>query len=103
MSTQTLSSPSALKREESRLTLRPLGVGLSLLFFGVPAAIIFIAFHVLLPWVQSLGYDELTSFLVSLGLPLACLFFAALIAYKLEGRPMTWEAFAGRMRLPRLR
>lgn len=74
-----------------------------MLFFGAPATVMFASFHVLHPWLQSLGHDELTSFLVSLGLLMAFLFFAALLAYKLEGYPMTWGAFAGRMRLPRLR
>jgi membrane protease YdiL (CAAX protease family) len=70
----------------------------------VPALITFIAFHALRPWLESLGYDELTSFLAALCLPLALLFFAALFAYhKIEGRPLTWQAFAERMRLPRLR
>jgi membrane protease YdiL (CAAX protease family) len=83
--------------------LKPGGVADSLIFFGLPAAILFISFHAFRPWLESLGYDSLTSFLAALGLPLALLFFAALVAYKMEGHPMTWQSFAERMRLPRLR
>ena len=102
MPSQTISSPSISRQVESPVPLRPLGVGFSLIFFGIPAVIAFIAFHVLLPWIHSLNYDELTSYLAALGVPMVILFLAVLIAYKLEGHPITRQAFAKRMRLPRL-
>jgi membrane protease YdiL (CAAX protease family) len=85
-------------------TLRTLGLGGSLLMFGAPALVTFAAFHALIPWLEARGYDELTSFLAGLCVPLALLFAAALVTYqKVEGRPLTWQAFAERMRYPRLR
>jgi membrane protease YdiL (CAAX protease family) len=103
MLTQTKSS-SSIGREEYQTTIRPLGLAGSLILFGLPAAITFISFYGLRPRLESLGWDPLTSFLVSLGIPLALMFFAALIAYhKVEARPLTWQAFAERMRYPRLR
>jgi membrane protease YdiL (CAAX protease family) len=104
MSTPTTSSSVWIKQEEHQTTLQPLGISGSLVLFGVPATITFVAFHVLRPWLESLGYDELISFLASLCLPLALLFFATLFAYqKFESRPLTWQDFAERMRLPHLR
>ncbi len=83
---------------------RPMGWRSSLLHFGIPAAATFAAFHVFRPWLEQLGYDPLTSYLGALCVPLALLFAAALIGYhKVEGRPLTRQAFAERMRYPRLR
>lgn len=104
MHTRAASSSAWIDRGKYGTTLRPLGITGSLALFGVPAAITFVAFHALRPWIESLGYDELTSFLAALCAPLALLFFAALFAYhRIEGHPLTWQAFAQRMRLPRLR
>jgi membrane protease YdiL (CAAX protease family) len=104
MSTQSASSLAGIRQQERQTTLPPLGITGSLVLFGLPAAVTFLAFHALRPWLGSRGYDELTSFLTALCLPLALLFFAALFAFhKIEGRPLTWQAFAERMRLPRLR
>jgi membrane protease YdiL (CAAX protease family) len=104
MSTQTTSSSTWMKQETYRTTLQPLGVAGSLVLFGMPTIVTFAAFHALRPWLESLGYDELTSFLAALCLPLSLLFFAALFGYhKIEGRPLIWPAFSERMRLPRLR
>jgi membrane protease YdiL (CAAX protease family) len=104
MLTDTTSSSSLVERGKQQTSLQPLGIAGSLILFGLPAAITFVAFHGLRPWLEQLGYDELTSFLAALGMPLALLFFAALVAYrKVEGRPLNWQAFAERMRLPRLR
>jgi membrane protease YdiL (CAAX protease family) len=104
LSTQTTSSAQWIQGEERRIPLNPLGGAGSLVLFGLPAAITFAAFYALRPWIESLGYDPLTSFLAALCMPLALLFLAALIAYhKIEGRPLNRRAFAERMRLPRLR
>jgi len=93
-----------MEQQERHEALRPLGGAASLALFGLPAAITFVAFHAFRPWLESLGYDPFTSFLAALGVPLALLFAAALVAYhKIEGHPLTWQAFAERMRLPRLR
>ena len=83
---------------------RPMGWISSLLHFGIPAAATFAAFHAFRPWLEQRGYDPLTSYLGALCVPLALLFAAALIGYhNVEGRPLTWQAFAERMRYPRLR
>ena len=104
MSAETTFSTQLISTDLSKVSLRPLGAAASAALFGLPAAITFAAFHVLLPWIESLGFDELTSFLAALCVPLALLFAAALITYhKIEGRPLTRQAFSERMRYPRLR
>lgn len=102
MSTLSTSSQ-VVEKVEHKMQFQPLKAAASLLLFGVPATITFVAFHFLRPWIESWGYDELTSFLASLIIPLSLLFLAALAAYHMEGHSWTWHAFAERMRLPRLR
>lgn len=104
MTTELTYSERSSEQKKRQMELQPLGGAGSLVLFGLPAATLFIAFHVFRPWLESLGYDALTSYLASLCVPLAVLFSAALIAYhKIEGRPLNWPDFAERMRLPRLR
>lgn len=104
MSTELNYPEQSIEKNKPQMDLQPLGGIGSLVLFGLPAAILFVAFHVFRPWLESRGYDPLTSFLASLCVPLALLFAAALITYhNIEGRPLTWQAFAERMRLPRLR
>ena len=104
MSTEMTLKDRSLNSDASQPALRPLGGAASLALFGVPAAVTCLAFYGLQPALTSLGFDALTSFYLALGAPLALLFFAALFTYrKIEGRPLTWPAFAERMRLPPLR
>jgi membrane protease YdiL (CAAX protease family) len=104
MSANTTLSTPLIQPDERQTALRPLGVAVSLGLFGLPAAIILVAFYAFRPWLASHGYDPLTSFLAALCVPLALLFSAAIVTYhKIEGRPLTWEKFTERMRLPGLR
>lgn len=94
----------SLPKPEAVGTLKPMGWKLSLLFFGIPALTVVAAYHVFRPWLESLGYSELVSYLAALCVPLALLFAAALIAYhRFDNWPLTRAAFAVRMRYPRLR
>jgi len=75
----------------------------SLLLFGIPALAFFVSFHAFRPWLETQGYNPLISYLASLCLPMALMFAAALVAYhRVEGCPLTREAFARRMRYPKL-
>ncbi|HSK88175.1 MAG TPA: CPBP family intramembrane glutamic endopeptidase [Anaerolineales bacterium] len=104
MSVELTCSTEKLAKKEHSTALQPLGALSSLVLFGLPAVLLFAAFHAFRPWLESLGHDPLTSYLASLCVPLALLFSAALIAYhKVEGRLLTWQAFSERMRLPHLR
>lgn len=101
--TSTIDQPRA---EQAAATdrLQPLPLWLSGVLFAVPAAVLFFAFHAFRPWLERLGYSPLQSYLASLTVPTALLFAAALITYnRIEGRPLTWQAFGARMRFPALR
>lgn len=92
-----------LPKCEATETLKPMGWKLSLLFFGIPTLTLVAAFYGFRPWLENHGYSELVSYLAALCVPLALMFAAALIAYHhFEGWSLTREAFAARMRYPRL-
>ncbi len=94
----------SLPKAETIVAIRPLGWKLSLLFFGIPALALVAAFYAFRPWLERQGYSGLASYLAALTVPLALMFAAALSAYhRFEGWPLTREAFATRMRYPRLR
>jgi membrane protease YdiL (CAAX protease family) len=93
-----------LPKRETTGALRPMGWKLSLLFFGIPALALVAAYYGFRPWLESVGYSELVSYMSALCVPLALMFSAALIAYhRFDGWPLTRAVFAARMRYPRLR
>lgn len=81
--------------------LRPIGLLASLLYFGIPCAVFSASILGLLPWMIRRGFGGFTVFNVTFGGPLVLMLIAALVAYRLEGRPWTWPAFRDRMRLTR--
>ena len=101
--TQTL--PAELPTETSAPSaLKPANWKTSLLLFYIPAAVVVLSYYVLLPWFESLGLSQITSYMTALCIPMALMFASALVAYhKVEGNPLTWKAFSERMRFPKLR
>jgi membrane protease YdiL (CAAX protease family) len=89
----TAAGPSAVP------ALRPMGLPLALLFFGIPSAVFSISLLVVLPWLLSRGVSRFATFNIAFGTPLALLLLASAIAFRLEGRPWRWTAFRDRMRL----
>ncbi|MEO7962896.1 MAG: CPBP family intramembrane glutamic endopeptidase [Gemmatimonadaceae bacterium] len=79
--------------------LAPIGIGASLLYFGIPAAIFSASILGLLPWMIRHGSSQLLTFYVTFGGPLGLMLLAAFVFYRLEGRPWTWAAFRDRVRL----
>jgi membrane protease YdiL (CAAX protease family) len=79
--------------------LKPLGFLPSLLYFFLPAILMVICFYGLMPVLKKAGLSELYAYLISMSLPLLLLGIAALIAFRVEGHPMTWEALKVRFRL----
>jgi membrane protease YdiL (CAAX protease family) len=103
MSAQTLSTQPADLAQPRRPDLRPMPFRLSLLLFFAPALGSVWAFYAFRPWLEHQGYDQLTSLLAAMTIPLALLFAAALIAYHhLDGFPLEAQTFRQRMRFPRL-
>jgi membrane protease YdiL (CAAX protease family) len=83
--------------------IKPLSFFHSVLLFAVPAAVMFLSYHYLMPLFTRIGLTPLESFLTAHILPMALMFGAAIVGYaKVEGNPMTMSAFRERFRLPRL-
>lgn len=87
------------ERAEPGPELRPMGVGLSILYFGIPSIVFTASILGLLPWMLRRGASPFLTFNVTYGIPLALMLAAAVIAYRLEGRPWSWQPFRQRMRL----
>jgi membrane protease YdiL (CAAX protease family) len=90
---------SATPMAEPAPTLKPMGLGLSLLYFGIPCGLFSLSILGLLPWMIRAGYSQIVTFFVTFGLPLFLMLIAAFVAHRLEGRPLTWPAIRDRMRL----
>jgi membrane protease YdiL (CAAX protease family) len=90
------------KTQESHAIVQPMSLGISLLFFGVPALVLFVGFHVIMPALIKDGFTPFNAYFVGLGIPLALLVIASLVAYRKEGNVMEWDAFTKRFRLHRL-
>ncbi len=69
--------------------LKPIGLGASVLYFGIPAAVFSASILGLLPWLIRRGHSPFLVFNLTFGGPLALMLLAALVAYRLEGRPWT--------------
>jgi membrane protease YdiL (CAAX protease family) len=79
-----------------------MGLGRSLLFFGLPTLAAFLCFYLLMPALIHAGVLPFYSHSIALIIPLAGLLVAALVAYRLEGRPWTWPAMRARFRWRRM-
>ncbi len=99
MNNSRLSSEEAQKPNP---TMKPMSLGISLLFFGIPALVVFFGFHVVMPALIRNGLAPFYAFFFALGIPLVFMFAASLVAFRLEGNPMTWVALKNRFRLYRL-
>lgn len=84
------------------MKIKPMGLGSSLLYFGIPSAIFsFFIYHIMQELHRN-GVHDLVNFAVSMVSPLALMLLAALIAYRTEGHDLKWPAFAARFRLKRM-
>lgn len=78
---------------------QPLNFWSSLPFFAVPALGVVLSVYGLLPALRARDFSEYTSYCWALLVPLILMLAAALVAYRLEGRPFTWQALRERFRL----
>lgn len=79
--------------------IKPMGLGVSLLYFGIPSAFISFSIYVLMQYFHASGMNDFVNFYLTMALPLALMLVAALVAYRSEGGSMTWKALTGRFRL----
>ncbi|MBN2392563.1 MAG: CPBP family intramembrane metalloprotease [Anaerolineae bacterium] len=83
-------------------TIHPLGLGLSLLYFGLPALCMVSGFYVLMPYLTRQGMTPYMAYLIGTVLPLALMLVMALVAFRLEGHPLTWRALMERFNYRRM-
>jgi membrane protease YdiL (CAAX protease family) len=88
--------------QQSFGTIKPMSFGVSLLYFCVPALVLFFGFHVVMPALINCGFTHFYAYFVGLGIPLAFMLIASLVAYRKEGNIMEWGTFKKRFRLHRL-
>jgi len=86
----------------SQGTIRPMGFGLSLLCFGVPTLMVVVSFYVVTPALAEIGMMPYYAQLIPVCVVLAALLVASIVAYRLEGRPLTWAGLQERFRLHRI-
>ena len=86
----------------NQLTLRPMPLWESILFFGIPAIITILCVYGLSPYLVKHGFSAYISYVIVLDIPLFMMFVASLVAYRMEGNPMNWTALRDRFRLKRL-
>lgn len=86
----------------SENSLKPMGMGASLLFFGIPSVVITFSVYFFMQNFHNSGMNDVVNFYLTLVLPLSLLLAAAIVAYILEGRAFTWNALAERFRLRRM-
>ena len=90
------------KHPSASPTVLPLGWGLSLLHFGLPALLMIGGFYVLMPYLTRQGMTPYMAYLIGTLLPLALMLVAALIAFRLERHPPTWRALLERFNYRRM-
>ena len=84
---------------EGPSNLKPMPFGLSLLFFGVPMAIGIVGLYVVLPALDRAGISLLWNYTISFAGMFPLLLGAALVAYRLEGRTLSWRGLKRRFRV----
>ncbi len=83
----------------NKVTIKPMNLWKSLLYFGIPGVMLYWNIYYGVPLLAEYGVPLIVSFPLALYGLLGLLFFASLIAYKLEGNPMTWSHLKQRFRL----
>jgi membrane protease YdiL (CAAX protease family) len=83
--------------------MKPMGVLLSVVYFILPAGVLYCTHYVLVPaFLNNTGHPYLVGYMIGWGSTMAFFFIAAMIAYRLEGNPVNWRDFAARYRLVRM-
>ena len=72
------------------------------LFFGIPAIITIFCVYSVFPYLVKHGFSTFVSYAIVLDIPLTIMLVASLVAYRIEGNPMSWPALRVRFRLNRM-
>jgi membrane protease YdiL (CAAX protease family) len=82
--------------------LKPLALWKSLLLVLTPAVVAYVALHHVVPaLLAGTGQPFFVGYMIWWMTWMGLVFIVSLVAYKLEGHPLTWRAFASRYRLRR--
>ena len=98
MATAVISRP----RDIQAKPLKPMALFESILQFGIPAAVLAAGIWWLWPALMDAGMRRASAYVLALSLVNAGLLLAALIGYRIEGKPWTWSAYSSRMRLTKM-
>jgi hypothetical protein len=82
--------------------MKPMKLGESLLYFGIPALGFVFGFWVLMPWLIGLGILPYYAYMLGLGIPLVVMFSASLTWLKFEGYPINWNSIQERYRVKKM-
>lgn len=85
--------------QPAQQTLKKIDLAGSLLYFGIPAAVFYISFHYWRPALESGGMLPYYAYLTSLGIPVAFMLIASLVALRQEGYALSWASIKDRFRL----
>jgi membrane protease YdiL (CAAX protease family) len=85
------------------VNIKPMPFGRSLLFFGIPAVIIYAMVYYVWPLLLKIGVSLFWGFILVMLIPAIALFIVSLAAYKWEGHILRWNDFKQRYRLRRMR
>ena len=86
----------------SNLKIKPMGITLSLLFFGIPTMLFCFSIYYVMQKLNQNGINDFVNFFVSLVIPLVLMLVAALIAFKIEGNNFKWSTILTRFRLKKM-
>ena len=79
--------------------LKPMYLGESLLYFGIPAVITILCVFRLFPYLVAQGFSTFVSYMIALDVPLGIMLITSLVAYWKEGNPINWPSLRDRFRL----
>ena len=85
------------------VTIKPMPVWMSLLYFGIPSLIATLGIYVGIPTLDRVGVPLFPNFMLFTAGPLVLMLVSAFVAYRLEGNPMSWAGVKERFRLKPLR
>lgn len=88
-----------MKKQTIESDRKPMGIGRSLVYFGIPALVFVMGFWVLMPALIQTGWLPYYAYLASIGLPLILMFAAALFHLTLEDHSISWSNLKSRYRL----
>ena len=94
---------SLIKRRTLDPRIKPMSGGLSILFFGIPAFISYIAIYGLMQHLHEANVPAIVNYFTSFVSLMMCMLLAALVAYRMEGNAISVKAFTERFRLSPMR